>query len=227
MAIETALIIADEAHVQKYLQESLKHKNCSVAIAEDQESGIARIREGHFDLILCDNNISASLGTDILKTAKQKDPDALVIVLTTYERVENAVEAMRLGAFSYLIKPFSQDTFEAMLEKAQEHSSLLEENQFLRKEISTQQNTSKDRLIAHSDLMKKILSDVSKIAASNASVFISGESGTGKEVIAHAIHFQSSRSENPFIKVNCAAIPAPLRESEFFGHEKGAFTGAI
>jgi len=227
MAIETALIIADEAHVQKYLQESLKHKNCSVAIAEDQESAIARIREGHFDLILCDNNISASLGTDILKTAKQKDPDALVIVLTTYERVENAVEAMRLGAFSYLIKPFSQDTFEAMLEKAQEHSSLLEENQFLRKEISTQQNTSKDRLIAHSDLMKKILSDVSKIAASNASVFISGESGTGKEVIAHAIHFQSSRSENPFIKVNCAAIPAPLLESEFFGHEKGAFTGAI
>jgi two-component system response regulator AtoC len=141
--------------------------------------------------------------------------------------MENAIEAMRLGAFNYLVKPFSQDTFEAMLGKAQEHSSLLEQNHFLRKEIATQQSTSKDRLIAESELMKKILNDVDKIAASNASVFISGESGTGKEMIAHAIHFQSPRSENPFIKVNCAAIPAPLLESEFFGHEKGAFTGAI
>lgn len=227
MAIETALIIEDEPHVQKFLVESLKQKNCSVTIAKNKESGICSIRDKHFDLILCDITITATLGTDVLKAAKQKDPDTLVILLTTYEHIENAVEAIRLGAFNYLIKPFSQDTFEAMLEKAQEHSSLLEENHFLRKEISTQHSSDKEQLIAQSDLMKKILSDVSKIAASNASVFISGESGTGKEVIAHAIHFQSPRSENPFIKVNCAAIPAPLLESEFFGHEKGAFTGAI
>jgi len=227
MAIETALIIEDEPHVQKFLVESLKQKNCSVTIAKNKESGICSIRDKHFDLILCDMTITATLGTDVLKAAKQKDPDTLVILLTTYEHIENAVEAIRLGAFNYLIKPFSQDTFEAMLEKAQEHSSLLEENHFLRKEISTQHSSDKEQLIAQSDLMKKILSDVSKIAASNASVFISGESGTGKEVIAHAIHFQSPRSENPFIKVNCAAIPAPLLESEFFGHEKGAFTGAI
>jgi two-component system response regulator AtoC len=227
MAIETALIIAEEQHTQKLLRESLQSTSCQVSLAETLERARVLIEDRSFDLILCDISLSPSASTELLQLAKRKDPDTMVILITPYDDVGNAVEAMRHGAFSYLIKPFSQDTIEAMLEKAQEHSSLLEENQFLRKEISTQQHSHKDRLIAQSDLMKKILSDVSKIAASNASVFINGESGTGKEVIAHAIHFQSSRSENPFIKVNCAAIPAPLLESEFFGHEKGAFTGAI
>ncbi len=227
MAIETVLIIEDEPHIQKCLVESLKRKNYHVTIAKNKESGMSAILKTPFDLVICDISICSAFGADILKLAKQKDPDSLVILLTNYEHIQQAVEAIRLGAFNYLIKPFSQETFEAMLEKAQEHSSLLEENHFLRKEISTQQNNSKDSLIAQSDLMKKILADVSKIAASNASVFINGESGTGKEMIAHAVHFQSPRSENPFIKVNCAAIPASLLESEFFGHEKGAFTGAI
>lgn len=227
MAIETALIVANEKNIQTILQESLARKNCAVLIADNKTQAFQLAQQKQVDLILCDLTLSPTLGIELLKTAKQKDPDTLVIILTTYNHIEIAVDAMRHGAFNYLIKPFSHDTLEAMLEKAQEHSSLLEENQFLRKEISTQQNTSKDQLIAQSDPMKRILSDVSKIAASNASVFISGESGTGKEVIAHAIHFQSSRAENPFIKVNCAAIPAPLLESEFFGHEKGAFTGAI
>ncbi len=222
MPIGTALIVEDEPQVCQLLAEALKRKNCAVTIADNAQMGIAMLKSQHFDLILSDISMP-----DILKAAKEKDPETIVILLTTYASVENAVEAMRHGAFNYLIKPFSKDTFEAMLEKAQEHSALLEDNLFLRKEISTQQNTGKHRLIAQSELMKKILIDVSKIAASNASVFISGESGTGKEVIAHAIHFQSPRLENPFIKVNCAAIPAPLLESEFFGHEKGAFTGAI
>jgi two-component system response regulator AtoC len=140
--------------------------------------------------------------------------------------VENAVEAMRLGAFTYVIKPFTPDAIEAILDKAREHLSLLEENHYLRQQNLPTGPRSCGRVIGESQVMKRLLHDVQKIAKSNASVFINGESGTGKEVIAHAIHHHSLRQHKPYIRVNCAAIPETLIESEFFGHEKGAFTGA-
>ena len=227
MAIATALIISREPLLETCVQEVLTKKNCLFLTAHDQKTALSLIDANHFDLILCDIETDLSIGADILKTLSQRRLKTLVILLTSYEYLQQAMEGMQLGAFNYLIKPFSRSTFETMLEKALSHSALLEENRFLRKEIATKQPDEKDRLIAESSLMQKVLSDVKKIAASHASVFISGESGTGKEVIAHAIHFQSSRQENPFIKVNCAAIPAALLESEFFGHEKGAFTGAL
>jgi two-component system response regulator AtoC len=226
MALEKALVIENDPILRSALVNGLKAKKIEVSLAESGGSALEMLREQAFDLILTDTKTSDLSGVDVLKYAKQIHPEIIVILTTSYNNVEIAVEAMRLGAFNYLIKPFSQETLEAMIEKAQEHASLLEENHFLRQEISTHHGI-KEQLIAESDLMKKILCDVEKIAQSNASVFISGESGTGKEVIAHAIHFQSQRSHQPFIKVNCAAIPAPLLESEFFGHEKGAFTGAI
>ena len=149
-----------------------------------------------------------------------------MVVVTAYGSIENAVEAMRLGAFNYLIKPFSPDTIEAIIEKAREHLSLVEENMYLRQQVSSGGGRVQHQVIGDSPAMRQIMGDVARVAKSNASIFIHGESGTGKEVIAQAIHDQSLRSQRPFIKVNCAAVPDTLIESEFFGHEKGAFTGA-
>jgi two-component system, NtrC family, response regulator AtoC len=160
-------------------------------------------------------------GIDLLRKLKELSPQTVSIVITAYASVENAVEAMRLGALNYLIKPFSPDTIEAIIEKATEHVTLVTENSYLR-----QENSSTQQIVAESPAMKQILSDIAKVAKSNASIFIHGESGTGKEVIAQAIHQHSLRLNRPFIKVNCAAIAESLAESEFFGHEKGSFTGA-
>ncbi|MBS0628198.1 MAG: sigma-54-dependent Fis family transcriptional regulator, partial [Verrucomicrobia bacterium] len=159
--------------------------------------------------------------------AKQLYPEILVIILTSPLKIDKALSAIRLGAFQYIVQPLTEEALETTLQKAFEHTSLLQENAFLRKEISYSTKKESHPLIAESPVMKQIMEDICKIAKSNASVFIIGESGTGKEVLANAIHQNSFRSHKPFIRVNCAAVPESLLESEFFGHEKGAFTGAI
>ena len=148
----------------------------------------------------------------------------MVVVITAFGTIENAVEAMKEGAFHYLIKPFSLESLMANIEKAHRHQVLVEENTYLRQQVIS--SPAGRRVIAKSPSMLKIFQEVQTIAKSHANVFISGETGTGKEVVAHLIHSSSPRSNQPFIKVNCAAIPEALVESEFFGHEKGAFTGA-
>ncbi len=227
MAIEKVLIVDQESSNRAFLQELLRKRKSEVFSAANGPDAVEILHQHLFDLVICDLKIPTTGGLEILKVAKTQHPQTLVILTTSVASIENAVEAMRLGAFNYLLKPFSAETIEPMLDRAQEHIDLLQENNYLREEISTQPDRKKHLLIAQSEMMKKILSDVSKIAKSSSSVFIGGESGTGKEVIAHAIHAQSHRTLQPFIKVNCAAIPAALLESEFFGHEKGAFTGAI
>jgi two-component system response regulator AtoC len=227
MAIEKTLIVDEESSNSRFLLELLKKRKSEAFVAENGTIALNLLHQHVFDLIICDLHVSGASGLEILKAARQHNPQTVVILTTAIASIENAVEAMRLGAFNYLLKPFTKETIETLLDKVQEHIDLLQENHYLREEISTQANRKKDLLIAESAQMKKILSDVSIIAKSSASVFISGESGTGKEVIAHAIHSQSHRILQPFIKVNCAAIPTSLLESEFFGHEKGAFTGAI
>lgn len=220
MAIEKVLIVDAEASDREFLREILLKRKCEVIVSETGPTALNFLQDHIFDLVICND-------MDILKTVLGKTPKALVILTTAYGCIETAVEAMRQGAFNFLLKPFKAQTIEAMLGKAQEHLDLIEENDYLREEISTQPERNKHQLIAESSAMKKILEDVAKIAKSSSSVFISGESGTGKEVVAHAIHAHSHRTMRPFIKVNCAAIPTTLLESEFFGHEKGAFTGAI
>ena len=227
MSIDKVLIVEDEEQVRNFLIEVFKRKKIEIVIAQKGCEGIEKLKETSFDLVISDIALPDVSGMEVLRSAKAHNPRTIVILTTAYASIENVAEAMRLGAFNYLIKPFAVDTLEAMIDKAQEHMILLQENRYLKQEISQHQDRKNYQLVAKSELMKKILTDVAKIAKSNASVFVSGESGTGKEVIAHAIHFQSLRSDAPFIKVNCAAIPAPLLESEFFGHEKGAFTGAI
>jgi two-component system, NtrC family, response regulator AtoC len=227
MAIEKVLIVDKEPSHCSFLRDLLRKRKSEVFIAENGSIALEYLNQHLFDLIICDLSIPGTSGLEILKKAKGQNLQTLVILTTAFASIENAVEAMRLGAFNYLLKPFTTETIETMLDKVQEHIDLLQENHYLREEISTQPDRKKHLLVTESKMLKKILSDVSKIAKSSSSVFISGESGTGKEVIAHAIHAQSHRNLRPFIKVNCAAIPTTLLESEFFGHEKGAFTGAI
>jgi len=225
MAIEKVLVIDDEELIRNFIIRTLEKNQFEVMTAENGKAAISLIRENAFDLVFTDMKMPDLTGIEVLKKVKQISPQAIVVVITAYGSVENAVEAMRYGAFNYLIKPFSEETIKAVIDKANDHQKLLHENHFLREEV-TRKGNSAFRVIAESPVMKSVLKDAARVAKSNASVFISGESGTGKEVIAQEIHNQSPRAGRPFVKVNCAAIPETLIESEFFGHEKGAFTGA-
>ena len=227
MAIEKVLIVEEDSRSCAFLQELLRKRKSEVYTASSGMDALELLHEHLFDLVICDLGSPETSGLKILQTAKKQNPQTVVVLTTAVACIESAVEAMRLGAFNYLLKPLSRETIEPMLDRVQEHVDLLQENHYLREEISCHPDQKKHHLITESDMMRKILSDVAKIAKSSSSVFISGESGTGKEVIAHAIHAGSHRTLQPFIKVNCAAIPNTLLESEFFGHEKGAFTGAI
>ncbi len=225
--MEKILIADDEPLIRHFLRDALVKQGYEVFLAEDGEKAIQLLHKESFDLILTDVKMPKKDGLEVLKIAKKENSSSLVIVMTAYGSIENAVEAMRLGALHYLIKPFSIEALEALLQKAHEHLLLVKENNYLKEEISSVLKEKHSRTIIHSSAMKKIFKDIEKIAKSNASVFISGESGTGKEVLARHIHLLSHRAKNPFITVNCAAIAETLIESEFFGHEKGAFTGAL
>lgn len=221
--MDRVLVADDEPLMRNFVAETLRRLGKEVRIAADGAEAIGMLEAEHFDLVVSDLKMPKKNGLDVLKAAKLHHPQVIVILATAFGSVETAVEAMKLGAFNFLIKPFSPEALETTIEKAEEHVQLLKENRFLREE----QVLSKcPELIACSPAMKKMVQDLEKIAKSQASVFITGESGTGKEVIAAAIHRLSPRSSQPFIRVNCAAIPEALVESEFFGHERGAFTGA-
>lgn len=227
MAIEKILIVDDELLIRNFLSETLRRKGYEIETADGGKSAFAQLKQDHFDLVITDMKMGDATGIDVLRRVKELSPETVVIIITAFGTIENAVEAMRLGAFNYLIKPFTPETIETVISKAEEHRTLLEENNYLRQAIAHAPGSrSVQKIVAESKVMKQVMKDVSRIAKSNAAVFITGESGTGKEVIAHAIHHGSPRSNRPYIRVNCAAVPESLLESEFFGHEKGAFTGA-
>ncbi len=218
--IETILIVDDEPLMRDFLQQALTRKGYTVAVAADGKQAYSELGKSPFDLVITDMQMPHLGGLDVLKRAKELNRNTAVIVMTAFGTIENAVEAMGIGAYTYLLKPFSIDTLFATVAKANEHLALIHENIYLKEQrVQT-------RVIAQSPIMKKLLEEAKKIARSNASVLIHGESGTGKEVIAATIHAHSMRAQNPYIRVNCAAVPDTLIESEFFGHEKGSFTGA-
>lgn len=224
MSIEKILVVDDEVLMRNFLVEALKRKGFEAVAAENGAKALNLIKEQSFDLVITDMKMPGMTGLEVLKAVKDVSPRTLIIVVTAFGTIENAVEAMQNGAFHYLIKPFSLESLMANIEKANQHLVLIEENTYLREQMIP--NPSMRPIIAESLIMKKILQDIQQIAKSHANVFINGETGTGKEVIAHLIHYSSPRANQPFIKVNCAAVPEALVESEFFGHEKGAFTGA-
>lgn len=217
------ILVADDEHlIRSFLYDSLTRLKKEVQMAANGPEAISLLDKENFDLVITDMKMPQKNGLDVLKHAKKINPDVYLIIITAYGNIENAVEAIKLGAFNYLIKPFTFEMLETIIKKIEEHIALISENIFLKHQISNNQ----DSIIRESFFMKNLLKNIDKISGSSSSVFISGESGTGKEVMAKLIHQKSPRDKNPFIKVNCAAISPTLLESEFFGHEKGAFTGA-
>ncbi|MCK5706630.1 MAG: sigma-54-dependent Fis family transcriptional regulator [Candidatus Aureabacteria bacterium] len=225
--IEAVLVVDDEPLMRDFLKETLQRLNCQVDLKDNGKDAISLFKDGDtsYDLVFLDMKLPGATGTEVLKVIKEQSPSTEVIVITAYGTIENAVDAMKLGAFDYLLKPFTPDQVELIFERINQKNILVEENQYLRGEINKKYNFSE--IVGDSQHMAKIFETIKKVAISTATVLISGESGTGKELIARAITYNGLRKEKPFIKVNCASLPETLLESELFGHERGAFTGAI
>ena len=219
------LVVDDEQNQRELLQGFLLKKGYSVQAAESGEQALGLLKEQVFEVILTDHKMPGMDGTTLLKEIKALFPETWVVLMTAYGTVERAVEAMKLGAYDYLSKPIDLEELLILLERIEGNILLTRENRQLREELK--EKFSFEGLITQSPKMEEVLSLVARVAPSQSTVLIRGESGTGKGLIAKIIHYHSSRSSGPMITVNCAAIPENLLESELFGHEKGAFTGAL
>ena len=218
------LIVDDEPNYLIILSELLKDEGFDVFTASSGKEGLDICKNSDIDLILTDMQMEGMDGMELLSNVKEFNPGLPVIVITAYADVEKAVKAMQAGAFGYLSKPFANDELLVNINKAVSHYALIKENQRLRSQLKSADSFS--GIVGKNKRMKKIYQLIQKVSPTPASVLISGESGTGKELVARAIHNNSPRENKPFIAVNCAALAANLLESELFGHEKGAFTGA-
>ncbi|MGB9615803.1 MAG: sigma-54-dependent transcriptional regulator [Desulfomonilaceae bacterium] len=219
------LVVDDEPSQRKMLQANLSLDGYQVFEAEDGADAIARVSEEFFDLILMDNRMTHVDGIEALKEIKKISPGIPVIIITAFASVETAIQALQAGAHDYLTKPLEIDELRIKVQQTLEFWRLKEDNILQRRRIENLFDAS--RIVGRSERMKHILETVAMVAPTEASVLILGESGTGKELIANALHQGSNRADKRFIKVNCAALPETLLESELFGHEKGAFTGAV
>jgi len=220
----TVLVVDDDPAHRTMLRTLLTGWGYAVIEADDGSSAIDRVHEQAFDLILMDIRMIKVSGLEALGEIKAFNPAIPVIIMTAYSSVESAVGAMKNGAYDYLTKPLDFDELRLTMERAMEHSHLREENRLLRETLGAHFDT--QNIIGTSPAMMRLMETVAQVATSEATVLITGESGTGKEMIAGAIHFNSLRKDGPYVKINCAAITETLLESELFGHEKGAFTGA-
>jgi DNA-binding NtrC family response regulator len=217
------LVVEDNPGMRKMLVQALTEKDYDIAEVADGLDAAKKIETEGYDLIITDLKLPGIDGLEVLKRAKEINPNSLVIIITAFGTVENAVEAMRLGAYDYILKPFSIKEVYLKIEKALSQQSLVSENIFLKEEIKNRFG----RLIGSSAKMQEIYQLIEKVSKSSSPVIILGESGTGKELVAREIHDRSARKERPFVPVNCAALAEGVLESELFGHEKGAFTGAV
>ena len=218
------LIVDDEPNYLIILSELLQDEGFDVLTASSGKEGLDICKNSDIDLILTDMQMEGMDGMELLSNVKEFNPGLPVIVITAYADVEKAVKAMQAGAFGYLSKPFANDELLVNINKAVSHYALIKENQRLRSQLKSADSFS--GIVGKNKRMKKIYQLIQKVSPTPASVLISGESGTGKELVARAVHNNSPRENKPFIAVNCAALAANLLESELFGHEKGAFTGA-
>lgn len=219
-----ALIVEDEARMRRVLTMQLSDFPLDFVEAEDGLQALDAIEEERFDLVITDIKLPKSNGMDVLARVKEKDPDLPVIVITAFGSIDNAVKAIQSGAFDYVTKPFKEERLRECIKKALRISRLTAEVRHLRQEVEGKYNF--NNIIGNSSKICKVLQLAGDVARTDTSVLITGESGTGKELLSRAIHYNSHRSDGPFLPVNCAAIPATLLEAELFGYEQGAFTGA-
>ncbi|MDI6401003.1 sigma-54 dependent transcriptional regulator [Balneolaceae bacterium ANBcel3] len=218
------LIVEDEKITRITLSNLLEREGFQVKALSDGKKGLECVHKERFDVVITDLRLPGKSGIDILKTSKTQHPDTDVIVITAYASVDTAVAALKLGAYDYITKPLSPEKFLSLIRRIHEYRSVKSENKTLRKKLNLLGNK---KLVGQSDSMRKLYDSIINIARHDYTVLIQGESGTGKEVVAHILHQNSPRSEQPFVAVNCASIPENLIESELFGHEAGAFSGAI
>jgi two-component system response regulator HydG len=219
------LVVDDDGAIREALARTLEKFGYDVVLAEDGQAGLDRLRAEEIHIVLADLQMPRLRGQELLKVAKTIAPDAEVIVITGHGTIEDAVEAMKEGAYDFITKPFKRVQLERTIRRAAEKQALALQNRRLQARLDELQGGG--TIVGTSPMMFRTLELVRQVAPSTATVLIQGESGTGKELIADAIHHGSPRRDRPFIKVNCAALPETLLESELFGHERGAFTGAV
>jgi len=218
------LIVDDEQGQREILSGYLKKKGYTVYTASSGTEGIQSVKNYPIDIIISDFKMPDKTGIEVLEAVKSINPEISFVMVTAFGTIENAVKAMRLGAYDYLAKPIDLDELDILLERIIEHKNLKSENQYLKQQLEERFKISS--IISQSPRMEEAVNLAARVAESKATVLITGENGTGKEVLAKAIHFISPRKNNPFIAVNIPALSENLMESEIFGHERGAFTGA-
>ena len=226
------LVIEDNETMRSGVALVMERMGHEAVEAASGPEGLDRLQEQAYDLVITDYKMEEMNGLEVLQTVRRERPDTDVVLITAYGTIEIAVEAMKMGAVDFITKPFPPDALRLKVEKVLEHREtrkarerLDEENRYLREEIGGRYNFGE--MVGESSRMQEVFAMVQKVAASDSAVLVYGESGTGKELVARAIHRESARGEGPFVKVNCGSLPRELVESELFGHEKGAFTGAV
>jgi two-component system, NtrC family, response regulator PilR len=219
------LVVDDEQSMRDLLAIMLRQAGYEVSIADGGETAIERLKAESFDLVITDLRMRKVDGLTVLRAAKEHAPRTVVLVVTAYASTETAVEAMKLGAYDYITKPFQLDELKVTVANALERRRLREENLALKRQLHRERGF--ESFVGRSPKILDVFETIRKTADSGSTVMITGESGTGKELVAQALHWESSRRSGPFVSVNCGAVPETLMESELFGHVKGAFTGAV
>ncbi len=222
--METILVVEDKDSMSQMLRETLELEGYRVITAKDGTEGIKRISDTKISAVITDLKLPRKNGLEVLKASKEKNSLIPVIVMTAFGSIETAVDAMRLGAYDFITKPFDTDHLMMLIKRSLENQRLITENILLKDELSGQ--IGMPRITGKSPIMLEVASNIQKVSTTRTTVLLLGESGTGKELFARAVHFLSQRKDYPFVPINCAAIPRELLESELFGHEKGSFTGA-
>jgi len=216
------LVIDDERSIRNTLKEILEYEKFKVELAEHGAEGLEKYRKGSFDIVLCDIKMPEMDGLEVLEKIFEEEGDTQVIMISGHGNIDNAVEAIKKGAYDFIEKPLDLNRLLITIRNAMDKSSLITETKVLKRKVSKGYE-----MVGESAAIKQVMAIIDKVAPTDARVLITGSNGTGKELVARSLHENSSRASAPFIEVNCAAIPSELIESELFGHEKGAFTSAI